>query len=403
MSVTPSSTVVGVFRDRSQAEQAIEGLYGAGFAHEQIRFSAPGTAGSFFQDLKSLFTGNDTTSSAIARDLNGLGFSDDDALYYASEYSNGNTLLTVQSPGREEEVLGLLHRYGAYNARTSTPFAGENTDDYGQPGADDTQPDDYPTSEQDAGATAYQQPATGYTEPGEEEGSYQQPENSQDVSANAEDSGYAQPAQSTADETPIGDYAPKIDNYDTAPEASVAETQAQATDASEQDAAYAEHKIEAEQYNGSEEYTSRYNTEPDFSQVEAHAEEREEAQGPASAATWGEETPAQEVATEGTTSAQDTAYEAPAGAAAVADQNGAYQDSQHDDVTATHAAQLQRYQQQLQATQQQLQEAKSRLQRAKDHEQQLQSVKQQLETLQQELQSTIAELNDTHSRINEYQ
>ncbi|GHO53073.1 hypothetical protein [Ktedonobacter robiniae] len=429
MSVTPSSTVVGVFRNRSQAEQAIEGLYGAGFAHEQIRFSAPGTTGSFFQDLKSLFTGNDTTSSTIARDLNGLGFSDDDALYYASEYSNGNTLLTVQSPGREEEVLGILHRYGAYNVRPSTSFADDNTGNDGQPAADDTQASDYPVGEQDMGTIAYQQPATSYAEPGKEEGFYQQPEESQDVNANAEDSNYSRPVESAADETPIGDYVPKVDNYDAEPEeqaseqnvdegivereaeedsyqqpeASTAEQQPQAPDVPEQDAASAEYKIEDGQYDSTEAYTSRYNTEPDLSQVEAPADENPEAQGATAPATWGGETPAQEAATEGTTSAQGAGYEDASVGAALANQNGAYQVSQNDDVTATHAAQLQRYQQQLQATQQQLQEAKSRLQRAKDHEQQLQSVKQQLAELEQELQATLAELNDTHSRINEYQ
>lgn len=429
MSVTPSSTVVGVFRDRSQAEQAIEGLYGAGFAHEQIRFSVPGTTGSFFQDLKSLFTGNDATSSTIARDLNSLGFSDDDALYYASEYSNGNTLLTVQSPGREEEALGILHRYGAYNARPSMPFADDNTGNDGQPAADNAQPSDYPVGEQDTGATAYQQPAPGYAEPGKEEGSYQQPEESQDVNANAEDSDHARPVESTENETPIGDYVPKVDNYDTEseeqaseqpvaegiverdaedgsyqqPEANTAEQQSQAPDVAQQDAAYAEHTIEAGQYSSAEAHTSRYNTELDLSQVEVPADEDTETQSTTAPATWGEEMPAQEAVTEGTTSAQGTGYEDASVGAVVADQNGAYQASQNDDVTAMHAAQLQRYQQQLQATQQQLQEAKSRLQRAKDHEQELQSVKQQLAELEQELQATLAELNDTHSRINEYQ
>jgi len=120
----PSSTTVGVFRDRALAEQAIEALYRAGFAHDTIRFASPsGATGSFFQDLKSLFTGPSTAASNIAGDLTDMGLSDDEAHYYANEYANGNTILAVQSAEREQEVLGILYQYGAYNARKSNEVA----------------------------------------------------------------------------------------------------------------------------------------------------------------------------------------------------------------------------------------------------------------------------------------
>ena len=68
MTVTPSSPIVGVFTDRSLAEQAVEALYHAGFEQEQMRYSVPGNAGSFFEGLKSFFTGTSTYGGGLAND-----------------------------------------------------------------------------------------------------------------------------------------------------------------------------------------------------------------------------------------------------------------------------------------------------------------------------------------------
>ena len=58
MSVTPSSTVIGIFTDRSLADQAMQAFYDAGFATEQILYSVPGTSRGILEDIKSLFTGS---------------------------------------------------------------------------------------------------------------------------------------------------------------------------------------------------------------------------------------------------------------------------------------------------------------------------------------------------------
>ncbi|GCE21342.1 hypothetical protein [Dictyobacter kobayashii] len=79
MSVAPSPTVVGVFRDRSAVEQAIEALYRAGFAQDQIRYSVPGSSGSFFDDLKSLFTGTSAEAGNLINDLTSMGLSNEEA------------------------------------------------------------------------------------------------------------------------------------------------------------------------------------------------------------------------------------------------------------------------------------------------------------------------------------
>lgn len=151
MSVTPFSTVVGIFRDRAMAEQAIEALYDAGFHREQIRYSMPDSAGGFFADLKNMFMGttpNDTNGDHLADDLTGIGLSDEESQYYADEYANGNTILTVQAADREQEALSILHQHGAYNSRVSPGSFRQANDDGQQPSHDD-RPDKHATSEQE--------------------------------------------------------------------------------------------------------------------------------------------------------------------------------------------------------------------------------------------------------------
>ena len=119
MSVTPSSATVGVFRDRATAEQALDALYNAGFTHEQVRYSVPEASGGFFDDLKSLFTGQNASGS-VANDLTDLGLSDEEANYYADEHSKGNIILAVKAPGRSAEVQTILQQYGSLNTQ---PYA----------------------------------------------------------------------------------------------------------------------------------------------------------------------------------------------------------------------------------------------------------------------------------------
>jgi hypothetical protein len=117
MAVTPSSPIVGVFTDRSMAEQAVGALYNVGFEHEQIRYSVPGNSGSFFEGLKSLFTGTSTNEGNLANDLTSMGLSDEEARYYANEYSNGRIILAVQARGREQEAWSVLYQHGAYHSQ----------------------------------------------------------------------------------------------------------------------------------------------------------------------------------------------------------------------------------------------------------------------------------------------
>jgi hypothetical protein len=115
MAVNPRTVVVGVFNDRGMAEQALRALHDADFARDQIRYAGPGNAGNLLEDIRSLFTGPTATRDNLANDLSDMGLSDDEARYYANEYTNGRPIIAVRAPGREQEAMNILQQYGAYN------------------------------------------------------------------------------------------------------------------------------------------------------------------------------------------------------------------------------------------------------------------------------------------------
>lgn len=82
------SDIVGVFRERSQAEEAMEGLKQAGFAEDEM-------------DLKEyeLQGGVETLT-------------DNPAL----QPSNKRVIVHVKAPGKEQEAVGILAEHGANNA-----------------------------------------------------------------------------------------------------------------------------------------------------------------------------------------------------------------------------------------------------------------------------------------------
>jgi len=144
MTTNSRSTIVGVFRDRTMAEQAMKAVQEAGFGRDQIRYAGGGNtggaSGGFLEGIKSLFTGQETTSGDVTNDLRNMGLTDDEARYYAHEYSNGHPILAVNAPDREQEAMNILQRYGAYNYSMSsgaveTPVSTQQTSGYAQPGS----------------------------------------------------------------------------------------------------------------------------------------------------------------------------------------------------------------------------------------------------------------------------
>jgi uncharacterized protein (TIGR02271 family) len=122
---TTQQVVVGVFDDRSQAEQAVDELLQAGFSNDQIRYSGHGASGGgMLEKLKSLFTGQDT--GRVYDDLVDLGVSADDASYYQHEFEAGRSIVAVLAGEHMQDATSILARYGGYGA--SRRFAG--TGDY---------------------------------------------------------------------------------------------------------------------------------------------------------------------------------------------------------------------------------------------------------------------------------
>ncbi len=158
-----TGAVVGVFRDRRDAERAVEELHQAGYEENQIGFAAPddhdNPAGTTATDVDSgsaaragagvagggiaggilgaaavgLIPGigpviavgalagilGGAATGGIAGALAGMGVADEDAEVYATEFKAGRTIVAVQPDGDAQiEERAILERHGAYDAQT---------------------------------------------------------------------------------------------------------------------------------------------------------------------------------------------------------------------------------------------------------------------------------------------
>jgi uncharacterized protein (TIGR02271 family) len=160
---TERPTIVGVFRDRSQAQQAINELKRAGFRDDQIGVTSPdgnkqgaasgqdagdnyaaeaGAAGlaagagvgalwglavisGFLPAIGPAIAGGTlaallssaaagAAAAGLAGALIGMGISKEEAEYYESEFKAGRTIVTVKTEGRHAEALAILRRHGGY-------------------------------------------------------------------------------------------------------------------------------------------------------------------------------------------------------------------------------------------------------------------------------------------------
>jgi hypothetical protein len=159
------ATVVGVFTDRVQADQAMLALYHAGFSDDEIGFatrhathytehlqtpehpdSAMGAAagaigggvlggvvGAAFAllipgfgpaiaggVLGATFGGAalGAATGSFMGAMTSLGLSEEDANYYQHEFETGRVIVTVKVSERAQEALDLLRNAGAYNSST---------------------------------------------------------------------------------------------------------------------------------------------------------------------------------------------------------------------------------------------------------------------------------------------
>jgi hypothetical protein len=166
MNASTRSTAVGVFHDRSTAQEAVDALKRAGFREDQIGVATRseekeplldrdigskaaegaaigaatgagvgalwglGVVAQLFQPLGIVAGGtllallaSAGTGAAVATVLGalvGLGVPEDEAAYYEGEIKNGRTLVAVRANDRFDEAWNILNRYGAYNRQTSS-------------------------------------------------------------------------------------------------------------------------------------------------------------------------------------------------------------------------------------------------------------------------------------------
>ena len=160
--------VVGVFRDRTEASNAIEALKGAAFAIDDISILMPDTAhvragddtsntdfgsagpavaggvlggaagwlvgvGSFVIPGIGPFIGAGAllaslagaaigaSVGALASGLMQMGMPEEEARWYEQEVHSGRTLVTVQAGQRSGEARELLRRHGAYDVAQREP------------------------------------------------------------------------------------------------------------------------------------------------------------------------------------------------------------------------------------------------------------------------------------------
>ena len=126
MAMTNQSTTIGVFRDRSLAEQAIHDLKNAGFRDEQISLLGHNTGGGLFglfgrHAEQEQMTNKDAAQnqpSELPQELSGVPL--DQAPFYQQELNAGHSLVVVRSDGQQQQAHDILYRHGAYDAGAAT-------------------------------------------------------------------------------------------------------------------------------------------------------------------------------------------------------------------------------------------------------------------------------------------
>jgi len=163
MTKSKRETLVGVFQDRSRAEEALRALRQAGFSESQISLVRKGSkeevhsegsktaegaatglvAGAGVGALVSLgmsfgiipvigpilavgplaaaflSAAGGAAVAGIVGALVGMGIPEDEAKFYENEVGSGRTLVIVKADGRYQEAWSILQRYGAYNQETA--------------------------------------------------------------------------------------------------------------------------------------------------------------------------------------------------------------------------------------------------------------------------------------------
>ena len=174
---SPDRAIVGVFDDRLRAEEAVDALHQAGFAHDKIGYAIRGAdavAGGMITDadgakdakgavagaltggmvggvlaaaisllipgvgpvlaggiLASFFGGAiaGTAVGGILGAMTGLGISEDEARHYEKAFHEGKAIVAVKPGARSADAADILVRFGGHNvhAERTSPVRTEGT------------------------------------------------------------------------------------------------------------------------------------------------------------------------------------------------------------------------------------------------------------------------------------
>jgi uncharacterized protein (TIGR02271 family) len=109
--------VLGVFRDRVLAKQAIDELRRAGFRDDEISVDGHiARAGGLIDHLASTLAGHEAGEGKLSDELVSKGVPENEADYYQHELEAGSTVVAVESYGHQQEARAILHHFGAYDA-----------------------------------------------------------------------------------------------------------------------------------------------------------------------------------------------------------------------------------------------------------------------------------------------
>ena len=113
MTTNARSSVMGVFTDNAQTQQAMDELQSAGFRANQIRYSVR------------------KSGIGITDSLEDLGLPEEDATFYNSEFEAGRTVVMVNTNDRQQDAYDILSRYGGYdfNSRSAQAVGYSSTGD----------------------------------------------------------------------------------------------------------------------------------------------------------------------------------------------------------------------------------------------------------------------------------
>ena len=92
MTTTNRSYVTGIFDNEQDAQQAMDALQKAGYSNKQILYSPHKKGASILDSLLD------------------MGFGQEDATYYNSEFQQGRTIVTVNDEARQQEARTILQR-----------------------------------------------------------------------------------------------------------------------------------------------------------------------------------------------------------------------------------------------------------------------------------------------------